>query len=101
MPDADRAPVRACGVLPVLSVVSPCQATDCIRSSLRVASGRNRNGQTVYDSERISTGAFGLDTALGAELVRLMSVMKTRDSSADRRLWQYEIGDDKTRRKGR
>jgi circadian clock protein KaiC len=28
-----------------------------------------------------------------AELVRLVSVMKTRDSAADRRLWRYEIGD--------
>lgn len=30
---------------------------------------------------------------LAAELVRLLSVMKTRDSAADRRLWRYEIGD--------
>jgi circadian clock protein KaiC len=28
-----------------------------------------------------------------AELVRLVSVMKTRDSAPDRRLWRYEIGD--------
>jgi circadian clock protein KaiC len=28
-----------------------------------------------------------------AELVRLISVMKTRDSDADRRLWRYEIND--------
>jgi circadian clock protein KaiC len=31
---------------------------------------------------------------LDAELVRLLSVMKTRDSAADRRLWRYEITDD-------
>jgi circadian clock protein KaiC len=29
----------------------------------------------------------------GAELLRLVSVMKTRDSAPDRRLWRYEIGD--------
>ena len=28
-----------------------------------------------------------------AELMRLVSVMKTRDGAADRRLWRYEIGD--------
>jgi circadian clock protein KaiC len=30
---------------------------------------------------------------VGAELLRLISVMKTRDSAPDRRLWHYEIGD--------
>ena len=30
---------------------------------------------------------------VGAELQRLLSVMKTRDSDADRRLWRYEIED--------
>ena len=30
---------------------------------------------------------------VGAELLRLVSVMKTRDSGADRQLWRYEIGD--------
>ena len=30
---------------------------------------------------------------VGAELLRLLSVMKTRDSDADRRLWRYEIED--------
>jgi circadian clock protein KaiC len=30
---------------------------------------------------------------VGAELQRLVSIMKTRDSAPDRRLWRYEIGD--------
>ena len=30
---------------------------------------------------------------VGAELLRLVSVMKTRDSAPDRRLWRYEVGD--------
>ncbi|MDB4946059.1 MAG: RecA bacterial recombination family protein [Labilithrix sp.] len=30
---------------------------------------------------------------VGAQLLRLLSIMKTRDSAADRRLWRYEIGD--------
>lgn len=36
---------------------------------------------------------FMRQVEIDAELVRLLSVMKTRDSGADRRLWQYEIGD--------
>jgi circadian clock protein KaiC len=36
---------------------------------------------------------FMRQVEVDAELMRLLSVMKTRDSAADRQLWRYDIGD--------